>query len=312
MIFALFKKWRWQSKRRLRSLTLGIFCLGLGSDGVLAEVDRLRVGITLHPYFAYVSNVVGDRADVVPLIETGFNPHSYALSPADIARLQTMDVLVVNGIGHDDYALEAAERLALPELEVLNANRDVPLLGTAVSPNPHTFVSIDAAVRQIYNIAKGLGALDPENAITYRKNAFAYAKRLRALKRPLQELLIEEDISDVKIASTHNAYGYLLQEFGLTVSAVVEPAHGVLPSAAQLQKTIDTIRSLDVDVLFTELNMENSYVDTIEKETGIRLFHFSHMTHGEYSARQVEDEMSHNLAKLQEALLYAVSASAPR
>ena len=155
---------------------------------------------------------------------------------------------------------------------------------------------------------KGLAALDPDNAIAYRKNAFAYAKKLRSLKRPLQEILIEKDISDVRIASTHNAYGYLLQEFGLTVSAVVEPAHGVLPSAAQLQKTIDTIRSLDVDVLFTELNMENSYVDTIEKETGIRLFHFSHMTHGEYSRYQVEEEMSHNLDKLREALLYALSA----
>ncbi|MEM7097880.1 MAG: zinc ABC transporter substrate-binding protein [Pseudomonadota bacterium] len=271
------------------------------------QKSRLQVGITLHPYYAYVSQVVGEHADVVPLIDTGFNPHNYTLSPADIARLQSMDVLVVNGIGHDEFAIEAVERLGLPDLQLLNANEDVPLLGTASSPNPHTFVSIDAAVRQVYSIAKGLSTLDPENAVAYRKNAFNFAKRLRGLKRPLQELLITNDISDVKIASTHNAYGYLLQEFGLTVSAVVEPAHGVLPSAAQLQKTIDTIRGLNVDVLFTELNMENSYVDTIEKETGIRLFHFSHMTHGEYSQDMVEVEMSHNLAKLREALMYAVS-----
>ena len=300
--------------RRLtrRAIVVALVHLCLFCEGALSQDVRLQVGITLHPYFAYVSNVVGDYADVVPLIETGFNPHSYTLSPADIARLQDLDVLVVNGIGHDDFALEAADKLGLPNLKVLNANEDVPLLGTASSPNPHTFVSIDAAVRQVYSIAKGLGELDPEHAVAYRRNAFAYAKRLRKLKRPLQELLIEKDISDVRIASTHNAYGYLLQEFGLTVSAVVEPAHGVLPSAAQLQKTIDTIRSLDVDVLFTELNMENSYVDTIEKETGIRLFHFSHMTHGEYRARQVEDEMAHNLEKLQEALLYAMSAPPSR
>lgn len=277
-----------------------------------AAGERLQVGITLHPYYSYVSHVVGEQADVIPLIETGFNPHSYTLSPADIARLQTMDVLVVNGIGHDNFAIEAAERLGLPDLRLLNANEDVPLLGTANSPNPHTFVSIDATVRQLYSIAKGLGAIDPDNAITYRKNAFAYAKRLRALKRPLQTVLIGQDISGMKIASTHNAYGYLLQEFGLTVSAVVEPAHGVLPSAAQLQKTIDTIRDLNVDVLFTELNMENSYVETIEKETGIRLFHFSHMTHGAYRRELVEEEMAHNLSKLKEAVLFAAAKQAER
>ncbi len=297
--------------RRLGSRRALFTAFGLAVLLVCTEVaaeSRLRVGITLHPYYAYVSQVVGEHADVVPLIDTGFNPHSYTLSPADITRLQSMDVLVVNGIGHDEFAIEAVERLGLPNPQLLNANEDVPLLGTANSPNPHTFVSIDAAVRQVYSIAKGLGEHDPDNAIAYRKNAFAYAKRLRALKRPLQELLIEKDISDMRIASTHNAYGYLLQEFGLTVSAVVEPAHGVLPSAAQLQKTIDTIRELDVDVLFTELNMENSYVDTIEKETGIRLFHFSHMTHGDYSRDQVEVEMAHNLQKLREAVLFAVSA----
>ena len=29
---------------------------------------RLRIGITLHPYYSYVSNIVGDKAEVVPLI----------------------------------------------------------------------------------------------------------------------------------------------------------------------------------------------------------------------------------------------------
>lgn len=294
------------ARRWLLSIGLCLTVL-VGGSANAAEGERLQIGITLHPYFSYVTNVVGDLADVIPLIESGFNPHSYSLSPTDIARLQAMDVLVVNGIGHDEYAIEAVERLDLDGLSLLYANADVPLLGPSTNANPHTFVSVDAAVRQVYSIAKGLGTLDPSDAVAYRKNAFRYAKRLRKLKLPLQQTLIEQDLSSVRIASTHNAYGYLLQEFGLTVSAVVEPAHGVEPSASQLQQTIDTIRTLDVDVLFTELNMENGYVDTIERETGIRIFHFSHMTHGEYRKALVEDEMSHNLGKLQDALRYAVS-----
>ncbi|HXS31525.1 MAG TPA: zinc ABC transporter substrate-binding protein, partial [Steroidobacteraceae bacterium] len=64
-----------------------------------AEAARLKVGITLHPYYSFVANIVGDRADVIPLIDAEANPHGYAPQPADMMRIMSMDVLVVNGIG---------------------------------------------------------------------------------------------------------------------------------------------------------------------------------------------------------------------
>lgn len=263
---------------------------------------RLQVGITLHPYYSYVSNIVGDKADVLPLIDSGFNPHNYQLNPADIERLNSLDALVVNGIGHDMFATNTVDRLQPKNLTVIYANKDVPLIGHDEKVNPHTFVSIDAAIRQVYTIAKELGALDPDNKAYFLKNALKYAKKLRALKKPVQQALLNKDVSKLRIASTHGAYAYLLQEFGLTVSAVIEPAHGVAPTASQLEETIETIRQQNIDVLFTELNMENKYVDLIERETGIKIYYFSHMTHGAYSKDQVEQEMGHNLSKLAEAL----------
>ncbi|WP_425641892.1 metal ABC transporter solute-binding protein, Zn/Mn family [Marinomonas gallaica] len=263
---------------------------------------RLQVGITLHPYYSYVSHILGDRGDVLPLVEAGFNPHNYQLSPADIERLNSLDALVVNGIGHDLFATNTVDRLQPDNLTVIYANKDVPLIGHGEKVNPHSFVSIDAGIRQVYTIAKALGELDPDNKTYFLKNALAYAKTLRALKTPVQQALLDKDVSNLRIASTHGAYAYLLQEFGLTVSAVIEPAHGVSPTASQLEDTIDTIRKQNIDVLFTELNMENRYVDLIERETGIKVYYFSHMTHGDYSKDQVEREMGNNLAKLAEAL----------
>jgi zinc transport system substrate-binding protein len=34
----------------------------------LAAAERLRIGATLHPYYSWAANVVGDAADVVPVI----------------------------------------------------------------------------------------------------------------------------------------------------------------------------------------------------------------------------------------------------
>ncbi|WP_235263427.1 metal ABC transporter solute-binding protein, Zn/Mn family [Nitrincola sp. A-D6] len=222
-----------------------------------------------------------------------------------------MDALVVNGIGHDEFVMHALQGLELPKLTVINANKDLPLLSSGEgsnSYNPHTFVSIDAGIRQIYTIAREMGNLDPDNAAYYQANALSYARELRTMKNRYLTEILELDLVGVRIASTHNAYGYLLQEFGIGIDTVIEPAHGVEPNPTQLQDTIERIRSADIRVLFTELDMENRYVSVIEEVTGIGIHHFSHMTHGEYDADMVSREMEHNLSTLVEALKTAVSA----
>ena len=287
-----------------------------GVEGIEKRDTPLKVGITLHPYYSYVANVIGDRAELVPLVDSGFNPHSYELQPADLKRLLSMDALVLNGIGHDEFATQAVEKLihSQPELKqqltLINANKDVPLLASANSRNawnPHTFVSIDAAIRQVYTIAKSLGQLDPENAKYFQRNAIQYARKLRGLKNRYMRQLVATDLSSIRIASTHNAYGYFLQEFGIRIDTVIEPAHGVEPSASQLKKTIERIRSANVNLLFTELDMDNRYVSTIERATGIHLHHFSHMTYGDYDPDKVYREMEQNLKTLNKALKQASS-----
>ena len=60
----------------LRRLLIGLLACLLPSVANADEAKRLRIGITLHPYYSYVANIVGDKAEVVPLIPAGFNPHA--------------------------------------------------------------------------------------------------------------------------------------------------------------------------------------------------------------------------------------------
>ncbi|KJG12456.1 metal ABC transporter solute-binding protein, Zn/Mn family [Photobacterium iliopiscarium] len=278
-----------------------------------AAAEKLTIGITLQPYYSYVKAVVGDKADILPLVDAGFNPHNYLPQPNDLRRLKQMDVIVVNGIGHDDFALKVIAAANRDDLVVIKANNDVPLLpamGQSVGDgavNPHTFVGLSTTIQKVYTIANKLAELDPNNAREYRKNARNYAKKFRLMKRKAMLTLGDLDTSGMKVATTHNAYGYLLQEFGVDVAAVIEPAHGVEPSASQLQETIEKIKQSGIDVLFYELNMPNRYVDTIEKATGVKLYRFSHMTHGQYQVDKVEIEMQQNLTTLVDAMQFAVS-----
>ncbi len=277
----------------------------------------LKVGVTLHPYYSYVANIVGDRAEVVPLIPVGFNPHAYEPRAEDIRRVGTLDVVVLNGIGHDDFAERMIAASENPSIPVIEANRDVPLLAAVggVSSrmgnsrtisgqvvNSHTFLSIAGAIQQVQTIARELGKLDPDNAAEYGKNARAYAKRLRKIRAAALSELTAIPGASFRVATIHGAYDYLLREFGLEVTAVVEPAHGIEPSPAQLAKTIDAIKALDVKVIFSELNFPSTYVETIERETGIYLYPLSHIIYGAYAPEKFEVEMAQNFATVVKAI----------
>jgi zinc transport system substrate-binding protein len=294
-----------------RTLLKALLVLAALAHGSLAHAQfkngaRLTVGITLHPYYSFVANIVKDKADIVPLIGAGYNPHNYNPLPDDIKRAQSLDVLVVNGIGHDEWAFEIMDASGGTKVPMIYANDNVsliPVAGTVdTSVNAHTFISTITAVQQVYEIARRLGELDPPNADEYRRNSREYATRLRRLKAEYTDQIAKLDSSNFKAATMHGAYGYIMQEFGLQIAAVIEPRHGVEPTARQLAQTIDDIRATGVNVLFAEKFFAGKLADTIQAETGVSVFSFSHISDGEYSPTLFEDEMRYNLDQLKTAI----------
>lgn len=293
-----------------RRQLLSALALAAAGTPTWAQARKLRIGVTLHPYFSYVANVVGDRAEVVPVIPAGFNPHAYEPRTDDIKRIGSLDAIVLNGVGHDDFAGRMIAASDKPDLKRIEANAQVPLLaavgagrGTSGKVvNPHTFLSVTASISQVNTIARELGQLDPANATAYTANARAYAQKLRKLRADALGQLAQAPASGLRIATIHGAYDYLLREFGLEVAAVVEPAHGIEPSPAQLKGTIDQIRALDVKVIFSEMDFPSAYVDTIRRETGVRLYALTHISHGAYTADKFEQEMARNLATVVRAI----------
>jgi zinc transport system substrate-binding protein len=290
----------------IRSASVLLLIAALAGIG---EAKTLRVGITLHPYYSFVANIIKDRGTVVPLIGPDSNPHNYTPRPEDMKRALEMDAIVVNGIGHDEFAFTIIKAAGVQgKLPLIYANADVALIpiasdaGNAKVVNPHTFVSTTAATQQIYTIAKELGKLDPENAAFFRANAQAYALRIRKLKAEYMSQLTALDASTFRCATMHGAYGYLMQEFGLQVSAVIEPRHGVEPTARQLADTIDRIKKANVNVLFAEKFFASALSNTIKEATGVQMYSFSHMSSGTYTPELFEQETKANLETLLAAM----------
>ncbi len=274
-----------------------------------AAAPRLKIGITLHPYYSFVASIVGNRADVVPLIDADANPHGYTPQPGDMVRIGSMDVLVVNGIGHDTWAFEILDAAGRRDkLKLIHANDGVSLIPVAGAPagekvvNPHTFISTTAAIQQVYTIAARLGELDPANATFFRDNARRYALEIRKLRAEFDSKVAGANLAKFRCATMHSGYDYILQELGLQVTAVIEPRHGVEPTARQLAETIERIKAAKVNVLFAEKYFASKLSDTIREATGVRMYSISHISSGPYTRERFVEEMRGNLATLATAI----------
>ena len=168
--------------------------------------------------------------------------------------------------------------------------------------NPHTFISVTTSIQQVYNIAKELGNIDSANKDFYLKNARDYAKKLRKLKSDALNEIKNLGNIDIRVATLHGGYDYLLSEFGIDVKAVIEPSHGAQPSAADLEKIIKIIKKEKIDIIFGEKNFNNKFVETIHKETGVEVRSLSHMTNGPYEANGFEKFIKIDLDEVVKAI----------
>ena len=264
----------------------------------------LKVGITLHPYYSWTKNVVGDTGiDVVPILPGEVDAGDYQPRPEDIKKIAALDAIVVNGVGHDDFIFDMIKASGNTKLVIIRPNDGVPLIkamngGTV---NSHTFISFSNAIQQTYAIAKALSALRPELAATFQKNASDYARRLRTMKAKAATQIAEAKVS--RVVTVHDGYGYLMQEFGIEIAGVVEPAHGLIPSAKELSAILDILKRENVHVVFSEETFPEPLLQVLRDDGHARVYVISHIASGAFTADKFETEMQKNVDSIVRALV---------
>jgi len=271
----------------------------------LAPGAPLKVGVTMHPYYSWVKNIVGDAKDVEvrPILPGEVDAGDYQPAPADIKKISDLDALVVNGIGHDDFIGDMLRASGNTKLVVIHANDGTPLVKQAHGDamNSHTFISFTNAVQETYAIEKILAALRPDLAETFEKNADDYAKRLRKIKAAAAEKLANAKTH--RVVTVHDGYTYLCQEFGIEVAGVVQPAHGLTPSAAELGDMVELLKREKITVVLTEESFPDKMIDVLKTAGPVRVYIISHIAKGEYRPSEFEEVMQENANTLVKALV---------
>ncbi|MCA1954325.1 MAG: metal ABC transporter substrate-binding protein [Anaerolinea sp.] len=139
--------------------------------------------------------------------------------------------------------------------------------------DPHFWLDPLSAVHYVENIRDGLIQADPEGKELYTKNAAAYIARLQELDGWIREQVKTIPPENRLIVTNHESFGYFADRYGFTVVGTIIPSvsTGSAPSAQQLARLVDRVRSTGAKAIFLETGSNPQLAQQIAQETGLHV-----------------------------------------
>ena len=236
----------------------------------------IRVVTTTTVFADMVKSVGGDLVSVTSLVPKNGDVHTFEPKPADIRAVAQADVLVMNGLGLDDWlekTIANASREGAPLVKLAVDLPGVALLSgdEAGTQNPHLWLDVKYAELYVDRIVAALQGVDGVHAQQYERQGAAYRKRLEELDRWVRDQVAAIPQPDRKIVTFHDAFPYYAREYGITVVGVAVPAPGQDPSAGDTAALVEAIKAAGVKAIFSEAQFPAKLVEQLAAETNARV-----------------------------------------
>lgn len=293
-----------------------------------AKDEDLLVVTSFYPMYVAAENVIGDVEGVT--LENLSEPqtgclHDYQLTAADMKLLSKADVLIVNGGGIESFLSDVAE--SYPDLKIVQACDGIDLLesaeGTGEShndlssnedadhddhdhsehshgdENAHVWMNLADYQIQVQNICNGLSEADSAHAEQYAKNAQTYQGKVQELQQEAAELASQ--IASQPVVIFHEAYEYIVQEYGLQLAGEMNLDEERQVSAGEVADILHSIEDNHVSVVLAEELYGTDMGEMVAKQSGVKVVYLDTLTRGDYSADSYLEGMRSNIEQLKEA-----------
>lgn len=249
--------------------------LCLGATAAMAAAP-LKVVASFSILGDMVKNVGGDKVQVTTLVGPNADTHTYQPTPADAKTLAQADVVVVNGL-HMEGWLDRLIKASGYKGPVVTASGGVTTRtmidedeGGKKITDPHAWQNLNNGKIYAVNIEKGLAEADPNNAAAYAKNTRDYTARMDKMDAWVRSSFNAIPRAKRKIITSHDAFGYFGQAYGVTLLSPMGVSTESEASAQNVGKLVRQIKKEKVKALFIENMTDPRLVENIARETGVR------------------------------------------
>lgn len=247
-------------------VVLSVFASGCTSQ--TPSQENLTVAVTIPPEAEFVEAIGGDRVDVLVLVPPGASPHTYELTPGQLANLSRASMYAEVGSGVEfETAWMDKIRGVNPDMLIVNCSEGVAL----VDGDPHIWLSPVNAKIMAKNICNGLISVDPAGKDTYEANLAAYLDSLDALNTEIRSDINGSGCQAFLVS--HAAWGYFARDYGLTQIPI--EVGGKDPSPQQIEEIVQEAQARNITVVFAAPEESERSANVVADEVGAHVVSLS-------------------------------------
>jgi zinc transport system substrate-binding protein len=265
-----------------------------GCGGGSSSSGRAVVA-SFYPLAFAAQQIGGDRIDVRNLTPPGVEPHDLELSGSDVRTIADADLVLYLGEGFQPSLEDAIDSTSAHAVDLLAAVDTRAGGESERGVDPHVWLD---PVRYAA-IAERIGA-----ELDRTPEAERFAAKLRALDRELGRGL--SGCERKEIVTSHAAFGYLAERYGLKQVAITGVAPEAEPTPRDLEDVVRQVRAVGATTVFFETLVSPRLAETVAREVGAKtavLDPLEGLTEKEAAAGEdYFSVMRENLAALRKAL----------
>ncbi len=266
-------------------------CKGASKDTATSQ-DKLPVYVSFNALYEFATAVGQDKVEVSSIIPNGMEPHDFEPKAADIAGLSKARVFIYNGLGMESWAEQAISAAGNQDLVVITASEGADIIKNTEEEeieehgqyDPHLWLSLKGAEKEVENIAKGFSEADPDHKEFYQKNADQYISQLEELYTEYNSKF--SALENKYFVTGHAAFQYFCRDFGLIQNSVEDVFAEGEPSTKQLAELVDYCRENHVSTIFAEEMASPDISRTLANEVGASVETI-------YTVESAEDDMTY-------------------
>ncbi len=219
--------------------------------------------------------------------------HNYTLTTEQMKKLERADLVVMSGLGLEDFMASALESVPSDRIIVAAASEEHMLLTETGEPDPHYWLSPYRYREALATVSAALRERYPDQAQLFAENERRTAQALEALEGGLEGLACQE------LITFHDGFSYFAEAYGLTIAAAIEEEEGAEASAGEIKEICELIEERGIPAIFVEKNGSTNAAEIIARETGVKIYTLDMIMDGQtdYIAAMTE-----NIRTVKEAL----------
>lgn len=252
------------------------------------EDDRLDVAVAFYPFEFVAERVGGDQVNVANLTTPGAEPHDLELTPQQVASLTQVDLVIVQSGFQPavDTAVEQAKPRRVVDTESFltfldaegheHEHEEDEAEGDHDEAeddhnhgalDPHTWLDPTNMVAIAERVRDALIEARPEATQAFTENTAALVAELDELDAGIKAELT--GCSVTTFITSHAAFGYFANRYGLTQTGIRGLDPDVEPSAARIAEVQRIAREQGVTTIFFETLVSPVVAQSIANDLGL-------------------------------------------